>query len=130
MRKSLQATEIATKAAQAVSAAKDFYRQAQADLRAAVGADFPLSSLVGQPFVYHKTLWGSSRTGVVTDDLVKDYQYMEPFRLETGAGAASINPSFPFEPESLYVVYVYLEQESKWTDEQPEFWEYMFIKIN
>lgn len=130
MRKSLQATEIATKAAQAVSAAKDIYHQAQTDLRAAVGEELPLSALVGQPFVYHKTLWGSSRTGVVTDELVKDYQYMEPFRLETGSGAASINPSFPFEPESLYVVYVYLEQDSKWTDAQPEFWEYMFIKLD
>lgn len=130
MKKVLEATQLAMDALFALNAANIAHKKAKDAIRHALGEEYPLSALVGKPFIYSRAMWGSPTTGIMDDAAVLHYAYMQPLMLEVGREAGQQHSRMGFEEEGLYACYVCLESESSWDDEHPEYWEYLFVKLN
>lgn len=103
------------------------YKDAKALVRRAIGAEYPLDSLIGKPFIYTKAMWGSPDTGVTDLDFLGRRAYMKPYAVEVGSYD---NNLMGFEVGETYVHYVVLEHSSSFDDDEPEIWESLFIKIS
>lgn len=130
MFKTLQATQIALDASDAVRTAKIAHLNAKANVRKTLGEEHPLSSFVGKEFTYTRAMWGSPRKGVFGEDDLKYYDYMEPLMLEKGSSANEAQRELGLEDDAIYACYVCLEQDSSWDNEFPEYWEYLFVKVS
>jgi len=103
------------------------YREAKTLLRKSIGAEYPLLSLTGRDYIYSRALWGSPKNGVTDADFLSHYTYMEPYSVVVGSDDDNF---MGLEVGATYVHFILLEQDSSWDDENPEFWESMFIKIS
>ena len=127
MELTLKSIQIAQDAHESVVMAQKFYRRTQALVREAVETEFPLSSLVGKDYIYTRAMWGSPNKGVTDVNYLKQYEHMQAYKLEFGGEPEN---HYGFEQGAIYACYVFLEHNSSWDENQPEFWEMLFVRIN
>lgn len=122
-----RAIQIAKEAHESVVTAQKTYERTKVLVREAVAAEFPLSSLVGKDYIYTRAMWGTPDKGVTDAGFLERHKGMQAYQLEFGENPAN---HYGFEQGAIYACYVFLEHDSSWADDCPEFWELLFVKIN